>query len=92
MPIQTRTNPKTGETEYRWGNHGEWYTSRDKALAQQKAAYANGYKGEKTMSKALDKLRQAQETNIKNVNISEDSQQAKQFEDMLNKNGTRKLS
>lgn len=30
---------------YQWGDHGKQYKSRDKAVKQMKAAFANGYKG-----------------------------------------------
>lgn len=31
---------------YKWGNHGKTYKSRQKAINQMKAAFANGYRGE----------------------------------------------
>lgn len=30
---------------FQWGDHGKKYKSRDKAVKQMKAAFANGYKG-----------------------------------------------
>lgn len=31
---------------YQWGSHGKVYASKEKAEAQGRAAYANGYKGD----------------------------------------------
>lgn len=45
--IQTTRNGKS-VTGYQWGNHGKIYTgpgAKEKAAAQGRAAYANGYKG-----------------------------------------------
>ena len=46
MPIHKIT--KNGETFYRWGDTGKLYRDRAQAEAQQRAAFAAGYKEPKT--------------------------------------------
>jgi hypothetical protein len=49
MPIKSCTLPGGG-SGYKWGNHGKCYKSRKQAQRQAAAAFANGYKGEGSLS------------------------------------------
>jgi hypothetical protein len=47
MPVH-KVHMPNGKTGYQWGGHGKVYTgtnAKQKAAAQGRAAYANGYKG-----------------------------------------------
>jgi hypothetical protein len=43
MPIQ-RTTLKGGKKGWKWGDKGKGYPTKKQAEAQQRAAYASGYK------------------------------------------------
>ena len=45
MPFHTRTNPKTGKKEWKWGAKGTWYSTKPQADKQRKAEFANKKKG-----------------------------------------------
>lgn len=45
MPIQIKY--VNGKPQFRWGNSGKWYESRQQAEEQARAAYAAGYKEKK---------------------------------------------
>lgn len=52
MPIRKVRTTKNGKAVagYKWGQHGKTYTgvgAKEKAVAQARAAYANGYKPKK---------------------------------------------
>lgn len=50
MPIHRATGPKGGKG-WQWGDSGKVYSTKKAALAQARAAYANGYKKDQKQSK-----------------------------------------
>lgn len=42
---------------YKWGNHGKTYKSRQKAVNQMRAAFANGYHGESYVTEKVKDVR-----------------------------------
>jgi hypothetical protein len=47
MPIM-KVKTKSGDTGYKYGQHGHVYPTKAGAVNQMKAMYANGYTGSKT--------------------------------------------
>ena len=43
MPIKRVI--KNGKFYYQWGDHGKLYPTKQQAVKQMKAAFANGYRG-----------------------------------------------
>lgn len=60
MPIHERE--RNGKKEYRWGEHGAWVDSREKAEEIMRAAYANGYAGD-ALPFAFDATARTYDTN-----------------------------